>query len=220
MPLQIKVFTLGQMQNNTIVLFDPVAKKGIIVDPSFQNQPVLDFVDNNNLVIELIICTHAHFDHFAGVPFLSETLKLRPLIAVGVNDLSLWQDGGGSKHFHFNMDLPVDPDRLLTQGEIVHLGDTAIEIREVPGHSRGSIILYISALSTAICGDTIFRESIGRTDLEDGNFEQLLTSIKTQIFTLPDDTVLIPGHGSATTVSHEKRFNPFFQDDYRETFSA
>jgi glyoxylase-like metal-dependent hydrolase (beta-lactamase superfamily II) len=210
MPLEFKVFTLGQMQNNTIVLYDQEIKKGLIIDPSFQNQPILDFVNEKELEIEMILCTHAHFDHFAGVPFLAESLKPRPKIAINKKDLTRWKDGGGSKEFNFLLQLPEDPDIFLSDGERILLGASEIEIREVPGHSPGSIIFYAPTLGVAFCGDAIFRENIGRTDLADGNHEQLLASIRKQVFTLPDNTVLIPGHGKSTTVSHEKEFNPFF----------
>jgi len=217
MPLQIEVFSLGPMQNNTVVLFDPEEKKGIIVDPSFQNQPVLDFIQSSNLDIDLIICTHAHFDHFAGVPFFVESLNPSPKIALNEKELALWQEGGGSKKFNYLIKLPPLPDIFIKNGQTLHLGDSNIEVREVPGHTKGSIILYCSTLSTAICGDTIFRQSIGRTDFEDGDHETLVNSIRSQILTLPDETVLIPGHGRSTTVAYEKKFNPFFQNDYLET---
>ncbi len=213
MPLRAKFFTLGQMQNNTIVLFDVESKMGLIIDPSFQTEPILDFINQNSLLISSILCTHAHFDHFAGVPYLLESLTPRPIVAIGAKDLEPWQDGGGSKFFQFNMRLPEDPDRLLQPADILTIGDTPIEIREVPGHSPGSLLFYIPSLSMAFCGDALFRENIGRTDLKWGNHEQLIRSIKTQILTLPDHTVLIPGHGSSTTVAHEKHFNPFLVDD-------
>lgn len=212
MPLQIKEFRLGQMQNNTLVVFDPESKKGIIVDPTFQNQPVLDFIRDQSLLIESILCTHAHFDHFAGVPLLAESLSPHPTVMLNKKDLALWQDGGGSKQFNFLIKLLPRPDAFISHAQIIHLGDSQIEIREVPGHSPGSVILYIPSLNTAICGDAIFYESIGRTDLKDGDHETLLTSIRSQIFTLPEDTILIPGHGEHTTVAHEKQYNPFLQD--------
>lgn len=212
MPLQIKEFSLGQLKNNTFVIFDESTKQAFIVDPSFQNQPILDFVKDNSLVVESIICTHAHFDHFAGVAFTAESITPRPQILLNEKDLALWEEGGGSKHFNFLIKMPPRPDQFITHGQILQLGEEQLEIREVPGHSPGSIILYTPALKTAICGDAIFRESIGRTDLADGDHKLLLKSIREQIFTLPDETILLPGHGAHTTVAHEKRFNPYLQD--------
>jgi glyoxylase-like metal-dependent hydrolase (beta-lactamase superfamily II) len=212
MPLQIKEFSLGQLQNNTFVIFDESSKQAMIVDPSFQNQPILDFVKETSLAVESILCTHGHFDHFAGVALTAESLTPRPQILLNEKDLALWEGGGGSKQFNFLIKLPPRPDQFITHGQVLQLGKEQLQIREVPGHSPGSVILYIPTLKTAICGDAIFRESIGRTDLEDGDHELLLTSIREQIFTLPDETVLLPGHGAHTTVAHEKRFNPYLKD--------
>lgn len=212
MPLQIKEFSLGQFKNNTFVIYDEYTKQAIIVDPSFQNQPILDFVKETSLTVESILCTHAHFDHFAGVAFTAESLTPRPQILLNEKDLALWQEGGGSKRFNFLIKLPPRPDQYIIHKQILHLGKDQLEIREVPGHSPGSVILYIPSLKIAICGDAIFRESIGRTDLVDGDHELLLTSIREQIFNLPDETVLLPGHGTHTTVAHEKRNNPFLKD--------
>lgn len=212
MPLQIKEFSLGQLQNNIFVIFDESTKQAIIVDPSFQSQPILDFVNENSLNVESILCTHAHFDHFAGVALTAESLTPPPKILLNEKDHALWEDGGGSKHFNFSIKLPPQPDRFLAHGQILQMGKEQLEIREVPGHSPGSIILYIPSLKTAICGDAIFRESIGRTDLADGDHELLLKSIREQVFTLPDETILLPGHGPHTTVEHEKMFNPFLND--------
>ncbi len=197
------------MQNNTLVLFDTVSKKGFLFDPSFQVQPIKNFIIENSITIEMILCTHGHFDHFAGVPYFSETLSSHPPVAFCKKDLALWQDGGGSKHFHYDMHLPKDPDKYLVHGDVLSLGEDNIEIREVPGHSSGSLIFYVPSLAIAICGDAIFHESIGRTDLEDGDYDLLIQSIKTQILSLPDNTQLIPGHGEVTTVSHEKAHNPY-----------
>jgi hydroxyacylglutathione hydrolase len=210
MPLQFKVFTLGQMNNNTIIIFEVGSKKGYIVDPSFQNQPVLDYINQEGLKIEKIICTHAHFDHFAGVPFFKEFLSPSPVVALDSKDLFLWRDGGGSKKFNFLIKLPPEPDEFISDRQNLFLGEEKIEIHEVPGHSPGSIILYLPSLKVVISGDTLFRENIGRTDFVDGDHDLLLAGIKSRILTLPDEVSIIPGHGESTTVGHEKQFNPFF----------
>ncbi len=210
MPLQYKVFTLGQMQNNTIVIFDDDSLRGYIVDPSFQNQPVLDFINQQGLIIEKIICTHAHFDHFAGVPFFKDLISPSPVVAIDSKDLSLWRDGGGSRKFNYLIKLPPEPDEFLSDGQVLSLGEQQIEIHEVPGHSPGSIILYLPLLKVVISGDTIFLENIGRTDFADGDHDLLLAGIRLKILTLPDDVSIIPGHGEITTIGHEKQFNPFF----------
>jgi hydroxyacylglutathione hydrolase len=210
MPLQYKVFTLGQMQNNTIVIFDDGSLRGYIIDPSFQNQPVLDFVIQQGIKIEKIICTHAHFDHFAGVTFFKDLLSPSPAVAIDNKDLTLWRDGGGSRKFNYLIKLPPEPDEFLSDGQVLYLGEKQIEIHEVPGHSPGSIILYLPSLKVVISGDTIFYENIGRTDFVEGDHDLLLAGVRSKILTLPEDVSIIPGHGETTTVGHELQFNPFF----------
>jgi hydroxyacylglutathione hydrolase len=136
-------------------------------------------------------------------------LPNRPKIALHPADLDLWREGGGSKQFRVLIDLPESPDISLSDGQMLNLGNGQIETRSAPGHSPGSVVFYIPELQTAVCGDVIFHHGIGRTDLADGNFDLLMTSIRTKIFTLPPKTRLIPGHGIETTVEEEKLHNPF-----------
>ena len=205
----VKVFTLGQMKNNTVVIYDPDSKVGYIVDPSFQNQPILDFIKEQSLIVEKIICTHAHFDHFAGVPFFKEYLSPSPSVAIHQDDLSHWEDGGGSRQFNILIQLPEKPDEFLSDRQLLLLGGEQIEVHVLPGHSPGSIILYIPSIKILISGDTLFFENIGRTDFRDGDHNLLLSGIRSQILSLPDDVLVIPGHGISTTVGHEKTHNPF-----------
>mgnify|MGYP001767192018 FL=1 len=107
------------------------------------------------------------------------------------------------------MEIPPDPDLTLAHGQVLPFGDSTIEVRHTPGHSPGSVTFYLPSLKTALTGDLIFRQGIGRTDLNGGNFDQLCESIRDQIYTLPPDTVLIPGHGLNTTVADEIHSNPY-----------
>jgi glyoxylase-like metal-dependent hydrolase (beta-lactamase superfamily II) len=107
------------------------------------------------------------------------------------------------------MDIPGDPDLILKSGEKISLGESEIEVRHTPGHTPGSVTFYIQKLHAAFVGDLIFHRSIGRTDLDGGSFHTLKNSVKTQIFTLPEETTLFPGHGPATTVKEEMETNPF-----------
>jgi glyoxylase-like metal-dependent hydrolase (beta-lactamase superfamily II) len=211
MPLRYKVFPLGQLGNNTIVLFDEDTRDGFLIDPTFQCQPVLDFVTHENLRIDKIICTHGHFDHIAGVAFFIGLLNPTPAIAIDQKDLLLWQEGGGSRQFNFTIPLPPDPDEFLGHGQHLTLAGNDVEIREVPGHTPGSVALYVPSLQVVISGDTLFSGGVGRTDLPDGNYEQLIDAIRSQILSLPGNTVVIPGHGELTTIDQEKVTNPFLQ---------
>lgn len=211
MPIQYKVFTLGQIENNTVVLFDEDSREGILVDPSFQCQPVLDFITRQAIRIKKIICTHGHFDHIVGVPFFLGHLDPTPSIALDQKDLLLWQEGGASRQFNYKLPPLPDPDEFLVQGQLLQLAGTNIEVREAPGHTVGSVVFYLPSIQAVICGDTLFNGGIGRTDLPNGDYEQLINAIQSQILSLPDDTVVIPGHGPLTTVGQEKASNPFLQ---------
>jgi glyoxylase-like metal-dependent hydrolase (beta-lactamase superfamily II) len=136
----------------------------------------------------------------------------------------LWRAGGGGSFFGFDIDPGPEPTIDFTHGQILRLGNVEFEVRFTPGHTIGHCILYVanpnpraerseplveSSRSVCFCGDLIFAGSVGRTDLPGGNWEQLEESIRTQVYTLPDDTLLLPGHGPETTVGEEKRSNPF-----------
>jgi hydroxyacylglutathione hydrolase len=209
MPIKIKVFPAGPLVNNACILYDEAGKQAFVVDPSFEPQPLLDFLNENALTAEMILITHGHFDHFAGVAYLLANLPKAPKLALHPADLEIWKDGGGSRHFRMPLDAPGNPDVQLADGQILTLGSAQIEVRLTPGHSHGSVVFYIPELKTAICGDVIFHHSIGRTDLTGGNLDTLLNSIRSKVFTLPMETTLVPGHGMNTTVGEEIKNNPF-----------
>jgi len=133
-------------------------------------------------------------------------------VAIHQDDLPHWEDGGGSRQFNFLIQLPEKPDEFLTDGQQLILAGEQIEVHALPGHSPGSIMLYIPSIKTLISGDTLFCENIGRTDFRDGNHKLLLSGIRSQILSLADDVIVIPGHGDTTTVGHEKFHNPFFEN--------
>ncbi|KAF0109374.1 MAG: hypothetical protein FD147_2300 [Chloroflexi bacterium] len=211
MTLKLEIFIVGQLENNACILYDEVATKALIIDPSFESQPLLDFIDQNNLTVESILITHGHFDHFAGVSHICASLPNKPTIGLHRADLDLWRAGGGSKEFQILIDLPDEPDIYLEEQQRISLGTSHIEVRTAPGHSSGSVIFYIPDLNTALCGDVIFYHGVGRTDLPGGSYSTLMSSIKKQIFTLPPDTRLIPGHGPETTVKEEMDHNPYLE---------
>jgi glyoxylase-like metal-dependent hydrolase (beta-lactamase superfamily II) len=208
MSLQIKEFCSSPLENNVILLFDD-AGESILFDPSFGIEDVYEFIKNENLTVGKILFTHGHFDHFAGLAFLLSKISLAPQVGLHAADLEIWREGGGSRYFRMPMNPPCDPDLFLENGQQIALGESKIEVRHTPGHSPGSVTFYIPALQTALVGDLLFHRGIGRTDLEGGDFQTLKNSVQTQIFTLPADTVLIPGHGPHTTVKEEMENNPF-----------
>jgi len=209
MSIKVHLLSSGPLENNVIILEDEETREGIIFDPSFSPEETLSLVENEKIRISSILFTHGHFDHFAGLSYLLAKIYPTPRVGLHAADLKLWREGGGSVQFRIPIDLPTDPDFLLEHGQQLPLGKDTIEVRHTPGHSPGSVIFHIPSIKTAIVGDLIFRHGVGRTDLDGGSFADLKNSIETQVFTLPAETILIPGHGPKTTVAEEMRSNPY-----------
>ncbi|HET9913467.1 MAG TPA: MBL fold metallo-hydrolase, partial [Anaerolineales bacterium] len=131
------------------------------------------------------------------------------LVALHPNDHVLWRAGGGGALFGFDIDPGPEPTIDFYQGQILRLGSVKFEVRFTPGHTPGHCIFYVASSGVCFCGDLIFAGSVGRTDLPGANWRHLVESIKTQVFTLPDETRLLSGHGPETTVGEEKESNPF-----------
>jgi len=212
MTIKVWVFSTGQLSNNVVFLIDEESKETIIVDPSYEPEIMLDFINDEQLTIKMILLTHGHFDHFAGVNYLISKLPEKPQLAMHRDDLELLKDGGGSKEFHMPVLPPDDPDIFLEDQMELKFAGASIQVRLAPGHTPGSVIFYIPDVKTAICGDVIFYHSVGRTDMAGGSHEALIESIRKQVLTLPQNTRLIPGHGEETTVHEEMLHNPFLAD--------
>jgi hydroxyacylglutathione hydrolase len=209
MPLDIIQFQLGPMGNNTYLAADTVTKMAVVIDPSFGCAFLGEEAARRGWSIRAIWLTHSHFDHIAGISALQE-LTSKPIpVLLHQQDLPLWRQGGGSALFGLNIEIGPEPDQLLNHGEILNLGEQALEVRHTPGHTPGHVIFYSAEYRAAFCGDVIFYRGIGRTDLPGSSHSLLLRSIREQILSLPPDTRLLSGHGPETTVAEEARENPF-----------
>jgi glyoxylase-like metal-dependent hydrolase (beta-lactamase superfamily II) len=209
MTLTYKNFILGPIQNNSYLVYDDVTKQALVIDPPMEPAPIAKFILESNLILEKVFVTHGHFDHFYGLPYLMNEFSSIQEVVLHPADLDLWNSGGGARHFWGKSISVVSPNHLLKEGEILFLGEHQFTFRYAPGHSNGSVVYCSQALNCAFVGDVIFYHSIGRTDLDGGDLNRLLQSIRTQVFSLPEDTLLLPGHGESTTVAEEKANNPF-----------
>ena len=211
--LEIVSLTLGPAQTNAYLVADSATREAAVIDPAWDGQLILDAAQTRDWRIGHLWYTHAHFDHIGGAGAIADALNPLPLVALHPNDHVLWRAGGGGSFFGFDIDPGPEPTIDFYQGQILRLGSVEFEVRFTPGHTPGHCILYVAQSSICICGDVIFAGSVGRTDLPGSSWEQLEHSIRTQVFTLPEDTRLLPGHGPETTVGDEKRSNPFVRMD-------
>lgn len=212
MSLELIKFVLGPLENNTYLLSDSSSKKAVVIDPSYDCQPVIEAIHSQNLTLTQLWVTHAHFDHVIGVPVIESAYAGVPQIGLHPDDLGLWRKDAGANSFNLHLSLPRDPDFYFSDGQFLSIGREQIEVRHVPGHTPGHVIFYAQSIHVAFCGDVIFYHSIGRTDLPGGNFSQLLSGIRSQIFSLPPVTRLLCGHGPETTVNEEISHNPFLNE--------
>jgi len=209
--LQVAGFTFNPFQENTYILFNE-KKECWIVDPGMygaeEEKVMYDFVEQRRLQPRQVINTHGHIDHVFGV----DALKQKYGIPFGIHTLEqpmLSNARGSAMLFGFNFGAAPVPDFFIAEGTVMLLGDDEVEVRLAPGHSPGSIVFYHRAGRWAIGGDVLFRGSVGRSDLPGGNHEVLVQSIREQLYTLPDDTIVYSGHGPETRIGDEKRSNPF-----------
>lgn len=211
--IQIKKFIVNPLQENTYLLFDET-KEAIVVDPGFyyeeEQQEIDDFIEKNKLKLVKIINTHCHFDHIIGVEYIRKKYQV-PFCAHHA-DL-FWVQGLVEKgrSFGFNFNPVNDPDCFINETDTINFGNSELMIFHVPGHSPGHLVFYSNSQEFILAGDVLFQGSIGRTDLEQGDFNQLITNIKEKLFPLPDETVVYSGHGADTTIGYEKRNNPFLR---------
>lgn len=212
--LKVKVFSFSPIQENTYVLYNE-QNKAIIIDPgcyfSAEQETLKNFIKDTQLAPVRLLNTHCHLDHVFGNKWVHETWGLELTIHPGEEEMLKLAPLSGE-----NWGLPFQnysgPLHFLNEGDEVVLGEDLLQVILAPGHSPASICFYCAKQSFLIGGDVLFRESIGRTDLPGGDYATLLKSIREQLFVLPDDTKVYPGHGLTTTIGYEKRNNPFLQD--------
>lgn len=210
--LYIHIFRFNPFSENTYVLFND-QKNGVIIDPGNwnekENEILENFIKEKEISIKNILLTHAHIDHVLGLQWAFDTYKVAIKMHEEEKDI-LDRNPMSARNYGFDFKPFVGDIELINEGEKYFIDEDSFEIFHVPGHSPGSIAFYNEAQKFVISGDALFQGSIGRTDLYRGNHEQLLESIRTKLFTLPEETEVYSGHGNATKIGFEKKHNPFF----------
>ena len=211
--LKLDSFVFNPFGENTYIIHDEETKECVVIDPgcatSSEEDQLFGFIDSHQLKPLMIINTHGHVDHVVG----NNAVKQRYNIKVSAH-LDTKPDFTQAKRQAVwlgmqpvgNIDLP---DVDLQDGQEIKLGDGVLEVICTPGHAKGSVSLYAPVESWVFTGDALFCRSVGRTDLPGGNFDELRESIRTRLFSLPDDTTVFCGHGESTSIGEEKDFNPF-----------
>ncbi len=203
-----EIVPVGPLQCNCSIIGDESTLEAMVIDPGDNIESVLALVEKHHLQVKQIVITHAHIDHVGGA------MKLRAAtgapILLNQNDYALLKMMDVQAAW-IGVKSPgkIEIDEDVNQGDLVKVGGLTASVLHTPGHTEGSICLYFSPEKKLIAGDTLFLGSIGRTDLPGGSLEKIIASLHEKVLALPDETVVVPGHGPLTTIGDERESNPF-----------
>jgi len=202
----LKRLVVGPFASNCYIVGYEATKEGMIIDPGAEADQIIKSVTELGLKIKLIILTHGHIDHIGGVAEVKGATRAE--LAMHHDDVKHLQNRDLPAMYGLSYPTPPPPDRLLNDGDSIDIGELHFEVIHTPGHSGGCISLFGNGV--LFSGDTLFNYGIGRYDLPDSDYNQLVNSL-TRLMTLPDETIVFPGHGPDTTISAERQGNPFLR---------
>jgi glyoxylase-like metal-dependent hydrolase (beta-lactamase superfamily II) len=206
----IETFTVGSFQVNNYIIACEETRSAALIDAGEEGfNHIDDYIEANNLKLDYLLVTHGHLDHVAGANYLQKTKKIPVYINYEDNFLLDVLEGQLSM-YGMSPSKPPKNTTPIKDGDTLQLGKIKIEVIATPGHSPGAVCYYMPEEKVIFTGDTVFADSVGRTDLPGGSYDQLIQSIKEKLLILPDDVTIYPGHGPATMLGKERQNNPFF----------
>jgi len=213
--IQIQKFTFNLFSENTFVLWDDESLESAIVDPGCsdlsEENELENFITDNILKVKYLINTHCHIDHILGCEFVKN--KFNPVYYAPELDIPLIQNANQQASFvGMDFSISITPDEYITEDKKLYLGKSELSFLFTPGHTPGEFCIYIQDIKICISGDVLFFDSIGRTDLWGGNYDTLIKSINEKLLTLPNETIIYPGHGESSSIGREKNLNPFLNN--------
>ncbi|MFA6598652.1 MAG: MBL fold metallo-hydrolase [Ignavibacteriaceae bacterium] len=211
--IAVQKFTFSPFSENTFLVWDKQSKEAAMIDPGCfsagEEQELKNFILENQLSIKYLLNTHCHLDHIFGNNFILK--EFDPQYLIPELDKPLLENAPAqARLFGLEMAAVQPSDNFLSEETVLSLGEHEVRFLFTPGHTPGEFCIHFPGDSICFTGDVLFENSIGRTDLLGGNFSTLMKSIQQKLFTLPEETVIYPGHGNSSTIGNEKHFNPFF----------
>lgn len=209
--LHIHICILGSVRTNCYILRNKMTNEAIVIDPADQANVIIDYINNQNLLLKGVLLTHGHFDHILAAAAIAREYGVK--IYANENERELLADS----HMNFSKtvgcDYGMEPDEVLKDGQVLNLAGFTIKVIHTPGHTIGSSCYYLENEKVLFSGDTLFRETVGRTDLPTGNFSAIISSVKEILMLLEDEILVYPGHGESTTIGYERENNEYLNVD-------
>lgn len=209
MAVEFETLAVGPLETNCYIIWDTETHYAAVIDPGGDKHLIAESITSHRLSVKYVLLTHGHFDHCFHADDFARDYGVE--VAMHESDIVQIEQGKSLAEMFYDGSSYVEvlPQKLLTDGDVLRLGESAIEVIHTPGHSQGGLCFVTDA--GVFCGDTIFAGSIGRTDFPGGSYSQLIASINAKLLSMKDETPLYPGHGPATTVGRERATNPFLR---------
>ena len=208
--MKIQNFVLGMVGTNCYLVVNEEEKQCILIDPAVYSGEIAEQIRREGLDLRAILLTHGHFDHIMGIDGFRKEFPEIPVYAHREEE-ALLKDASMNASLEFGRQYTFSGAAYTEDGDVLDLAGMQFQVIHTPGHTIGGCCYYLPEEKVLFSGDTLFRESIGRTDFPTGNSSQLMRSVRKKLFTLPEDTVVYPGHMEATTIGDELKYNPYFE---------